>query len=593
MQMNSQFPIPAPDAVLTRADVMKLAGALEVSPPAELRTVRLAVLATFTADMLRPYLAVEAARCGMALTWWAGPYGQVEQQVIDPGSGLYAERADVILMLLRLADLAAPEHRFLCMDAVAERERLKDWLAGQLQTLRAQSGAAVLVSNFAPPEFVAAGLADAGYQAAWVHSVNAAVTEVCAAVPRCYVLDVARAAGETGLARWRDDRLAYIAKAPMSGDALAAVAKLTARTLRAFFTLPKKCLVVDMDNTLWGGVIGEAGMEGIALGPDYPGNVFVDFQKKLLSLRDRGILLAAASKNNSADVEAVLAEHPSCLLKRGDFAAWEVHWDDKATSMRRIAQTLNVGLDALVFADDNPVERAWVRGQTPEVTVLEMPASPMGYWKTVDESGCFDALTLTAEDRQRAAMYGEESQRQELQATTGNIDDFLRSLNLVLTVGRVDEATLPRVAQLMGKTNQFNLTTRRHDEAAIRAICVEGAGLWVKVRDRFGDAGLVGVVLAVPEAEAWKIDTLLMSCRVIGRKVETAMLALLERIASASGVQRLTGEFIPTKKNQPAANFLPEHGFTTDGGQWQLQLDAPRALPDCFIIENQTGLPIL
>ena len=166
------------------------------------------------------------------------------------------------------------------------------------------------MSNFAPPEFVAAGLADAGMpqsQAAWVQSANAVVAEVCASVPRCYVLDVARAALETGLAKWRDDRLAYIAKAPWSGDALAAVAKLTARTLRATFTAPKKCLVLDMDNTLWGGVIGEAGMEGIQLGPDYPGNVFLDFQKRVLSLRDRGVLLAAASKNNAADVEASLS----------------------------------------------------------------------------------------------------------------------------------------------------------------------------------------------------------------------------------------------------------------------------------------------
>lgn len=591
--MSAPVQIPSPDAVLTRADVLKLAASLEQSPPAGLRPVRLAVLATFTADMLRPYLIVEAARRGMALSWWAGPYGQVEQQVIDAGSGLYAEKADAVLVLLRLADVSGAEQRFLSMDAAAERERVKAWLARQLQTLRAQSGAAVLVSTFAPPEFVAAGLADGGSQAAWVQSVNAAVVEVCAAVPRCYVLDVARAAMETGMAKWRDDRLAYLAKAPWSGDALASVAKLTARTLRATFTAPKKCLVLDMDHTLWGGVIGEAGMEGIALGPDYPGNVFVDFQKRVLSLRDRGILLAAASKNNAAEVEAVLAEHPSCVLKRDDFAAFEVHWEDKATSMRRIAQALNIGLDALVFMDDNPVERAWVREQLPEVTVIELPSSPMGYWKALDDAACFDALTLTAEDRQRAAMYAEETQRQQLQTTAGNIEDFLRSLNLVLTVGLVDEATLPRVAQLLGKTNQFNLTTRRHDEAAIRDMCAAGAGLWVRVRDRFGDAGLVGVLLAVPDGETWRIDTFLMSCRVIGRKVETAMLALLERAAAARGVRRLTGEFIPTKKNQPAEKFLPEHGFTPYGERWELRFDAPRAMPDCFAIENQTGLPLV
>lgn len=592
--------IPPLEVTLTRADCLKLAAALEQNPPLGLRPVKLAVLATFTADMLRPYMIVEAARRGMALSWWAGPYGQVEQQVVDPRSGLYAVQADAVLLLLRMADVAAQaDGRFLSLGnegAAREHERLKQWLAQQLHTLRAQSGAAVLVSNFAPPEFVSAGLADAALeqsQAAWVQSVNGAVAEVCASVPRCYVLDVARAAVETGLTRWRDDRLAYVAKAPLGGEALAALARLTARTLRALSTTPKKCLVLDMDNTLWGGVIGEAGMEGIALGPDYPGNVFVDFQRRILSLRDRGILLAAASKNNSAEVEAVLAEHPSCVLKRGDFAAWEVHWEDKAASLRRIANRLNIGLDAVVFADDNPVERAWVRAQVPEVTVLEL-LSPMGYWKAVEDSGCFDALTLTFEDRQRAGMYAEEAQRQDFQSAAGSLEDFLRSLDLVLTAGLVDESTLPRVAQLLGKTNQFNLTTRRHDETTIRRMCEEGAGLWVRVRDRFGDAGLVGVVLAVPEkADTWRMDTLLMSCRVIGRRVETAMLALLEHLTAARGVRRISAEFIPTGKNQPAASFLPDHGFTPDGDRWQLQFDAPRAMPDCFTIENHTGLPIL
>jgi FkbH-like protein len=423
--------------------------------------------------------------------------------------------------------------------------------------------------------------------------VNTAVAEICAGVPRCSVLDVARAAAETGLSRWRDDRLAFLAKAPWSGDALTAVAKLTARSLRATFTTPKKCLVLDMDNTLWGGVIGEAGMEGIQLGPDYPGNVFVDFQRRVLSLRDRGVLLAAASKNNAADVETVLAEHPSCVLKRADFAAFEVHWEDKATSLRRIAQSLNIGLDALVFMDDNPVERAWVREQLPEVTTIELPASPMGYWKALDDAACFDSLALTAEDRQRAVMYAGEARRQELQSSAGNLDEFLRSLDLVLTVGCVDETTLPRVAQLLGKTNQFNLTTRRHDEAAIRDMSAQGTGLWVRVRDRFGDAGLVGVVIAVPDGDAWRVDTFLMSCRVIGRKVETVMLALLERVAALRGVPALTAEFIPTKKNQPAEKFLPEHGFTLHGEHWRLILAAPRGIPEFYTIENQTGLPIV
>lgn len=599
--MSEAVEIPAPDAALTRTDCLRLAAALEENPPAHLRPLKLAVLASFNADLMRPWLVVESARRGMALQWWAGPYGQVEQQIVDPGSGLYAAGADAVLVLLRLADVAAVvETGFLSLSpasAGAERERLVHWLTGQLETLRSRTGAMILVSNFAPPLFVAAGLAEgllAQSQTAWIQNANAALAEVCTRVPRAYVLDVARAAVETGMQRWQDDRLASVAKAPWSGEALAAVAKLTARSLRAAAVPPAKCLVLDMDNTLWGGVIGEAGMEGIALGPDYPGNVFVEWQRRILSLRDRGVLLAAASKNNAADVEAVLAGHPSCLLRREHFSAFQVHWEDKATSLRRTAAELNIGLEALVFVDDNPVERAWVREQLPEVRVIELPASPMGYWKALDESGSFDALTLTTEDRERAGMYAQEEQRRTLQTSAGSLDDFLRSLELVLTVGRVDESTLPRVAQLLAKTNQFNLTTRRHDEAAIRQMCADGCGLWVRVRDRFGDAGLVGVVIAVPDgAGVWRVDTLLMSCRVIGRRVETAMLALLERAAVQAGVRTLLGEFIPTVKNQPAAAFLPEHGFVARDGDWRLELDAPRALPDCFRIEDASGISLV
>ncbi|HWB07037.1 MAG TPA: HAD-IIIC family phosphatase [Verrucomicrobiales bacterium] len=599
--MSEPVEIPPLDAALTRADCLRLVAGLEANPPAHLRPVTLAVLATFTADLLRPWLVVECARRGIALKWRSTPYGQVEQQIIDPASELYAANPEAIIILLRLADLApAADGRFLSLDvnqAGEERGRLTQWMAQQLQTLRSRTGAVIMVSNFTPPEVAAAGLADGSLihsQAGWVHSVNLAMAEVCAAVPRTSVLDVARIAVETGMHRWRDDRLAFMAKAPLSGEALAALARLSARSLRAAAVPPKKCLVLDMDNTLWGGVVGEAGIEGIALGPDYPGNVFMEFQRRILSLRDRGVLLAAASKNNPADVEAVFAEHPSCLLRREHFSAFEVHWEDKAVSLRRVARALNIGLDALVFFDDNPVERAWVREQLPAVTVIEAPTSPMGYWKALDDSGCFDSLTLTNEDRQRAGMYAQEEQRKALQSSAGSLEDFLRSLDLVLTVGRIDESTLPRVAQLLAKTNQFNLTTRRHDEAAIREMSGAGAGLWVRVRDRFGDAGLVGVVIAVPaDAGTWRIDTLLMSCRVIGRRVETAMLGLLERAAAQRGVHCLHGEFVPSLKNQPASGFLPDHGFVPNGEYWKLMFENPRALPDYFRFEDHSGIPLL
>lgn len=460
--------------------------------------------------------------------------------------------------------------------------------------IRSQSSARVMLGTFAPPAWSVAGCMDAMLelsQSGLIQRLNEDMAALCRQVADSCILDVAQIASEVGHRHWRDDRLAWLAKAPLSHAAMVALGRTAARRVRPWFVPAKKCLVLDMDDTIWGGILGEAGMEGVQMGQDYPGNVFTDFQRRVLALRDQGVLLAAASKNNAADVERVLTEHPACLLKREHFSAFEVHWEDKATSLRRIAETLNIGTDALVFFDDNPVEREWVRSQLPEVAVLDVPRSPMGYGEVLGSCGCFDSISVTAEDRQRAVQYQQGVQREELKKQHGTLEDYLRSLEMVLTVGTIDVATLPRVSQLLSKTNQFNLTTRRHSSAEIQRMLDEGAvGLWVRVEDRFGDNGIVGVVIAKrcqDQEQAWIIDTLLMSCRVIGRQIETAMLALVEQAVRERGGREMRGEFILTPKNLPAVDFFDRHGYKmnqTDSGLWRRTLDAPRALPDSLRI---------
>ncbi len=576
-----------PGGLLSREELARLARQIAEERPAELRWMKAAVLASFTTDFLKPYLIVESARRGIGLDLWLGPYGQIEQQALDAGSALHAEQPDVVLILPRLEDLA-PElgHRFVAQSAPASA--VPERLAAAVRAIRASSKAKILLGNFPPPARLAAGIADSSLetsQTAFVQRLNDEIASRCRSVADASVLDVARIACTAGLERWEDRRMAYLAKAPLSADAMRAIAAGFARHLRALLTAPKKCLVLDCDNTIWGGVVGEAGLEGIQLGADYPGNVFVDFQKRILALRDCGILIAVASKNNPADVLEVLDRHPACLLKREHFAAFEVHWEDKAASLRRIASQLGIGIDSLVFFDDNPAEREWVAGQLPQVTVIDVPESPMGFEEALMSPGCFDIPVLTGEDRRRAEIYQQEAQRQQLSAQAGSLEDFLRSLEMRLTAGLADETTMPRIVQLLAKTNQLNLTTRRHDAAAISKMISDGGiCLWAKVQDKFGDSGMVGVVIAVPEAgPAWRIDTLLLSCRVIGRNVETAMLAILERLLAAKGAGQLIGEYFPTKKNQPAAGLLERHGFAPmDGhpGRWLLKLDVPRPLPD-------------
>lgn len=594
--------IRIPDTPLNRADYTRLAAAIQAEPAADWRDLKLALLGSNTTEFLNPCLIVEAARRGISLQVWNAPFGQLELQALDAGAELYQTGADAVLILPELESMS-PElawRHLACSDATCDRlqDDLIERLRSILESIRARSSMKVWIGNLTPPAWLAAGIADPMLDkplTAIVQAVNQRIAGLCRAIPDATVFDVWGTACSVGWSQWRDARMALLAKAPLSGAALAALAKLAGRHLRAWTTPPKKCLVLDFDNTLWGGVLGECGISGLQLGPDYPGNAFLDFQRRVLALRDRGILLAAASKNNAADVEQALSEHPACLLKREHFSAFEVHWEDKATSLRRIATQLNLSLDSLVFFDDNPVEREWVRAQLPEVTVIDAPKSALQYGQALEDSLAFDAVRFTEEDRRRAELYRQESARSELLAESGSLDGFLRSLQMQVEVGPFDDASLPRIVQLLAKTNQFNLTTRRHDHARLTELLETGAiGVWARVRDRFGDNGLVAAALAVEQPDGgWTIDSFLMSCRVIGRNVETALLAVLERLVHERGGRALTGLYFPTSKNQPAADFYSRHGYQQGAseGHWHLRLDELRPLPETFALTGTILVP--
>lgn len=589
-------PARKPSAALTRTEFVQQSQAILAEADPHLMKKSIAVLSTFTVDLMKPCLVVEGAAQGFLLDLWLAPFGQIEQQACDPSSLLYQAQPDVVLILPRIEDWV-PEagYHFISLsaeDLEAVKTRAISRLTQVLEEIRSRTQATVLMANFAPLPWLAAGTADstlAVSQTSFIQSLNDALAAVIARIPGTAILDAARAAAEVGMRHWNDERMTYLAKAPLSLEAMSALAAAFARRLRSLTVTPKKCLVLDLDNTLWGGVLGEAGLDGIALGPDYPGNVFVDFHKRILALRDAGVLLAVASKNNEVDAVQALDQHPASLLRRQHFSAFEAHWEDKATSLRRIASQLNIGTDSLVFFDDNPTEREWVRGQLPEVTVIEAPASPLGYAKALAECGCFDFAALVKEDLLRAGLYQQEALRKEMHTQATSLDDFLAGLEMKITAGLAEETVLPRIVQLLGKTNQFNLTTRRHSAADLQAMMDGGAQvLWFRVQDKFGDNGVVGILIATPsdEGRTWYLDTFLMSCRVIGRKVETAMLAILEKLLISKGGLSLTADFFPTAKNQPAALFLPDHGFENNGKQWILPLAKPRPLPDCLPLEG-------
>ena len=368
---------------------------------------------------------------------------------------------------------------------------------------------------------------------------------------------------------------------PIAADCLIHLSREYLRFVLPLMGKTCKALAVDLDNTLWGGVIGEDGMTGIKLSAEYPGAAFLNVQRAILDLYQRGVILAACSKNNLADAMEAIETHPHMLLRPHHFAALRINWQDKAQNLREIARELNIGIDAVAFLDDNPVERNRVRGEVPEVQVLELPADPMGYAQALREWPVFERLTLSAEDRERGRMYAENRQRAELEQTAGSLEDFYRGLQMEAEMGQVTPDTLARTAQLTQKTNQFNLTTRRYSEQEVEAMRRDPAYrvVTLKVRDRFGDNGLVGVAITKTEGQTCEIDTFLLSCRVIGRTIETAILSHLAEQARQQGATVLQGWFLPTKKNAPARDFYAQHDFQPvqereDGTLWQRDIAA-------------------
>jgi FkbH-like protein len=562
----------------------KLRGHVSLTP------CRLAVLRSFTVEPIVPLARALAFEGGIDLEVRVGEFNNVTQEVLDPSSWLYAYRPDVVLIASQTRDVApALWEGFADLSAAqveAEVRAVTTRVGELLSTLRSRSDAHVIVHGFEAPASPANGVLDARSTAAQrdaVAAVNAALRKIAATHRNVYVLDYDALVARHGATRWTDTRKWLTVRLPIAADCLIHLAREWLRFLHPITGRVCKCLVTDLDNTLWGGVIGEDGMDGIRLDDGPAGHGFRALQRAMLDVYRRGVILAIASKNNPAEAREALAKHPGMILRPEHFTAVRINWDDKATSLREIAWELNIGIDALAFLDDNPVEREWVRGQVPQVTVLELPADPMGYADAVRDAPVLERLSLTEEDRERGRMYAEQRARAELQTSAASLEDFYRSLDMEVVVGRVTPATLPRVAQLTQKTNQFNLTTRRYTEQQIADAAADPARriYTVHVKDRLGDNGLVGVVVAADEGDRCEIDTMLLSCRVIGRTVETAVLSAVLDDARARGRRVVRGRFIPTAKNAPARTFYEAHGFTpvrdggAEGSVWELDLSRP------------------
>lgn len=533
---------------------------------AGLDRLKLGVLGDGTLSFLGPAIAGTALRHGAAIQVIAGDYSRAVQEATDPESDLRQAGLDMALVVNDARLLGLDRAAVDADEALGRVGAAFDRIRMIADGLRGSVRSTVLVQTVvAPlePLFGSYDRLEAGSPFAMVEALNRRLAN-WSAESGCVLVDIARLAASVGYEVWEDPRHWHASKLSFSPDMIPAYADVVARTIGAVLGRTRKCLVLDLDNTLWGGVIGDDGLNGIQLGQgSATGEAFVAIQRLALELRNRGVVLAVCSKNEEDAARSPFREHPDMLLTEDHIAVFQANWTDKAANLRAIAQALNIGLDALVFLDDNPAERAQVRREAPQVAVPELPEDPAFYPRMLASAGYFEAVGFSKEDRERAGYYQANAKRAATLQASGDMDSYLASLDMVCAINAVDPLTRPRVAQLINKSNQFNLTTRRYSEAEVAAAEADPKrhAIQVRLTDTFGDNGIISVVVADKGPEAWRIDTWLMSCRVLGRRVEEAVLAHLVQAARAEGASELVGRYIPSAKNKMVARHYDKLGF--------------------------------
>ena len=571
--------------------------------PASAPNVKIAVLGSITTPQIVDLLDLYLQAGRLSPHFYESDYGVIHQEFLDPTSGLHRFKPDFVLILTSWRDLGP---RPQVTDGREEAKRCVDQEVARWTILweiaRRQLGCQVIQTNFARPAWRAMANLDASHPAGLSRFITLVNLELAdAATPGVTIYDLDQRAAAVGRWQWNDDRFYYEAKLPCSPEHMVDYAYGLASLVLAQRGAVRKCLALDLDNTLWGGVIGDDGLSGICLGQGDPrGEAFVEFQRYVRALRQRGVILAVCSKNEEAIAREAFEKHPEMVLRLDDFSCFIANWDDKATNLARIARDLNIGLDSVVFFDDNPAERSIVRRLRPEVAVPEVPDDPSQFIRVLDQARYFELIVISTEDLKRTESYRADSQREELAASLGDLDEFLRSLEMQARIEPVNPANLERSAQLINRSNQFNLTTRRYTSADLLEISQKADWITrtVSLRDRFGDTGLISVLLARVEGQSLVLDTWLMSCRVLKRGVERLLLNHVVRVARERGLKLLVGEYIPTPKNGLVRDHYPTLGFThadastQEVSRWELRIDGSRNPLVHFIQETGSREPI-
>ncbi len=566
--------------------------------PEGLKTVRTYCVRSYTLEPISPFVRAWGIANGLWVQPEFSPFGQHWQEVLDRGSRLHGSGIDATIIAVRAPDLVPGielRTRFTSKDdAKSAKEALVTQMQQLISEVKTITGKPVVVLGFDIPDCLPGGLLafQGSLGLAWVlRGANEAVADYCA-----WCSDVVYVDTETVIADAGRDRYSgvnwFTSKNPFSALSLRQLGQAIVRATLALIGQERKCIVVDLDNTLWGGIVGEDGPEGIRVGNEYPGSNYAWFQRWLKGMEELGFLLAINSKNDQSLVNEVLSTHPSLVLRPDNFSAVMANWDDKASNIERISKDLNIGVDTLVFIDDSPFELERVAHALPEVACARMTGDPIRTAREIMECGGLDRIRVTDEDRSRTSMYVAQSRRKGLEAASNTLDEFLQNLCMRAVVGTADAVRLERISQLTMRTNQFNLTTRRYSVEDIRRMAESQKHrvFWLEVEDKFGPSGLVGVIVVEVSGDKWTLDTFVLSCRVMGRTVEDAFLGGVARIAQKQGAAFMLGEYAPTKRNGVVRDlyrrlgFLAEASDSPDGvTRWRIPIQRAVEIRSSFV----------
>ena len=565
-----------------------------IKPENHKNKIRIAFVGSFTLNGFEETMQVQCNDEKINCITYNSPYNQFNQEILNEDSNLYKFKPDIIFLLIDSRIILEDSFYFSNINSEDEKKKFTskkfDEINNLIKIISKKSQSKIVITNFTIPTYTSLGIYESKIEYGTkeiILDLNKKLKELSRNIDSCYVYDFNSFVTKFGEKNVIDYKKMYYGDIKINFDIIPHLIYEFLGYVKPILGLNKKCIVLDLDNTLWGNIIGEDGIEGIKIGPYPEGRSFVEFQKVIKSLSENGIILAINSKNNQKDAMKAINEHPHMILREKDFSCIKINWNDKISNMREIAKDLNIGLDSIVFFDDDPINRELLRMSMPEVNTIELPKDPSSYAQILRNLNDFNTLKITKDDTERKKMYSQEQNRQKLESSTENLNEYLKKLDIKIKIKLDNEFSISRISQLILKTNQFNLTTKRYQEEEIKEF-VEDKTMIVgcsEVDDKFGENGITNVFIIKTKSNEWIIDTFLLSCRIMGRGIEEGIIGKILEIAKNKGIEKITATFIPTEKNKPAENFLKNYGFKKEKENWVFLLKNKIKIPDHLQVE--------